>query len=84
MVRKQDKCVPHAVPAHTKRKRANQRAKLAIMGRTMQKKDKQRASRVDRTHTLLKQAKHLKAHASSAPQQQFHQHVPSAKQANLV
>jgi hypothetical protein len=64
--------------------RAKQRAKLAILGRTIQNKDKQRASRVDLTHTPPKQAKHLKAHASSAPQQQFYQHVPSAKQANLV
>ena len=40
MVRKQDKCVTHAVPAHTKMKRAKQRAKLAILGRTIQNKDK--------------------------------------------
>ena len=40
MVRKQDKCVTHAVPAHTKMKQAKQRAKLAILGRTIQNKDK--------------------------------------------
>ena len=32
--------VTHAVPAHTKMKRAKQRAKLAILGRTIQNKDK--------------------------------------------
>ena len=31
--------VTHAVPAHTKMKRAKQRAKLAILGRTIQNKD---------------------------------------------
>ena len=32
--------VTHAVPAHTKMKQAKQRAKLAILGRTIQNKDK--------------------------------------------
>ena len=31
--------VTHAVPAHTKMKRAKQRAKIAILGRTIQNKD---------------------------------------------
>ena len=39
-MRKQDKCVTHAVPARTKIKRAKQRAKLATLGRTIQNKDK--------------------------------------------
>ena len=38
VVQKRDS-VPHAVPAHTKMKRANQHAKTAILGRTIQNKD---------------------------------------------
>ena len=54
-MRKQDKRVPHAVPARTKMKRAKQRARIATPGNLQRKKASQHVSNAAKVQKALQE-----------------------------